>query len=51
MTRSIQIVDFKEEYADAISNIVTRNLLEINSRDYGMEQVKRFIFCIEFSLK
>lgn len=40
MTRSIQIVDFKEEYAEAISNIVTRNLLEINSKDYGMEQVK-----------
>ena len=36
----IKIVDFKDEYAKALSNIITRNLLEINIRDYSKEEME-----------
>lgn len=34
------IVDYKKEYSPALSDIITRNLLEINSKDYSYETMK-----------
>lgn len=36
----MKIEEYKEEYIEQISNIVMRNLLEINSKDYGIEKTK-----------
>lgn len=36
----IEIKEYKNKYAKAISKIVIQNLLEINSRDYGIEFCK-----------
>lgn len=36
----VEIHEYDEKYAEQISNIITRNLLEINSKDYGTEKVK-----------
>lgn len=36
-----EIVDYKREYAPALSNIITRNLLEINSNDYPLEEMRK----------
>ena len=36
----IEIKEYDEKYVEQISNIITRNLLEINSKDYGMESVQ-----------
>lgn len=33
----IEIKEYEEKYAEEISNIVTRNLLEVNIKDYGLE--------------
>lgn len=33
----IEIKEFENKFAEAISKIVIQNLLEINSKDYGME--------------
>ena len=33
----IEIKEFENKYAEAISKIVVQNLLEINSKDYGIE--------------
>lgn len=37
----IEIKEFEEKYAEEISNIVTRNLLEVNVKDYGIEFSKK----------
>ena len=37
---SIKIVKFKEEYAEILSEIIIRNLMEINSKDYSIEEMK-----------
>lgn len=37
----IEIKEYEEKYAESISKIIIQNLFEINSRDYGMEYVKR----------
>ena len=37
---NIKIEEYASAYRDAVSNIVTRNMLEINSRDYGIEQMR-----------
>lgn len=37
----IEIKEYEEKYAEDISNIVTRNLLEVNSKDYGIEFSKK----------
>lgn len=37
----IEIKEYEEKYAEEISNIVTRNLLEINIKDYGLEFSKK----------
>ena len=35
-----KIVDYNSRYCDDLSHIITRNLFEINSRDYGLEKVR-----------
>ena len=35
-----KIVDYKKEYTPALSDIITRNLTEINSKDYSHEIMK-----------
>ena len=37
----IEIKEFEEKYINQISNIIIRNLIEINSKDYGIEAVKK----------
>lgn len=37
----IEIKEYEEKYAESISKIVIQNLFEINSKDYGMEYVKK----------
>lgn len=37
----IEIKEYEEKYAEEISNIITRNLLEINIKDYGLEFSKK----------
>lgn len=37
----IQIREYEEKFAESISKIVTQNLLEVNSKDYGMEYVQK----------
>ena len=36
----IKIKEYEEKYINEISEIITRNLLEINSKDYGIKQAK-----------
>ena len=42
----MEIINFKDSHAKAISDIVIRNLIEVNSVDYGMDEMldmaKRF---------
>lgn len=37
----MKIVEYKETYAEAISHIITQNLLEVNSKDYGIDYMKK----------
>lgn len=37
---SYKIVEYQSNYRDEISNVVVRNLLEINSKDYGIEKMR-----------
>lgn len=39
----IEIKEYKSEYAEAMSKIVINNLLEVNSKDYGMEYVQKSV--------
>ena len=36
----VKIREYDEKYIEQISNIITRNLLEINSKDYGIEKIE-----------
>ena len=36
----IEIKEYSEKYIEQISDIIIRNLLEINSKDYGIEKVE-----------
>lgn len=36
----MEIVEYEEKHTEEISNIIIRNLLEINSNDYGIEKAK-----------
>lgn len=38
---NFMVVDYNNKYAEQISNIITTNLLEINSQDYGIDFVKK----------
>ena len=37
----IEVKEYDEKYVEQISNIITRNLLEVNSKDYGIESVMK----------
>lgn len=37
----IEIKDFDEKYAEEMSKIIIQNLLEVNSKDYGIEYCKK----------
>ena len=37
----VKIVDYESQYGQAVSDVVVRNLLEINSKDYGIEVMKK----------
>jgi len=37
---SYEIVNYDSKYCNDISNIITRNLLEINVKDYGLEKMQ-----------
>lgn len=37
----IEIKEYETKYVEQISNIIIRNLLEINSKDYGIEKVRK----------
>ena len=37
----LKIVEYSEKYLEQISNIIIQNLLTVNSKDYGMERVKK----------
>lgn len=39
----IVLVPFQRGYAGALSRLIRRDLLEINSRDYPMEEMKRLV--------
>lgn len=38
----MEIVEFDEKYTEQISKIIIQNLMEVNSKDYGLEYVKKF---------
>ena len=37
----LKIVEYKEKYLEQISNVIIQDLLTVNSKDYGMERVKK----------
>lgn len=37
----LKIVEYSEKYLEQISNIIIQNLLTVNSKDYGIERVKK----------
>jgi GNAT superfamily N-acetyltransferase len=39
----IKIVEFNQSYANDVSIIITRNMLEINSKDYGLKAMKEHV--------
>lgn len=39
----MQIVGYQEKYAEKLSEIVVRNLMEVNSKDYPMRQIRQLI--------
>lgn len=39
----IEIVDYNDQYAEAISQIVIRNLLEVNINDYSKEKIDKLV--------
>ncbi len=38
---SFKIVEYVSDYADGVSTLVIRNLLEINSKDYGIQKMRK----------
>ena len=40
MRKDILIKEYEEKYAEQLSNMIVSNLLEINSKDYGVEYAK-----------
>ena len=39
----IEIKEYDNKYADAMSKIIIQNLLEVNSKDYGLEFVRKSV--------
>lgn len=44
-----RIEDYEERYVEEISNLIIRNLKEVNVKDYGMERMNQMAedFCVE----
>ena len=38
----MEIIEYEDKYAEEISKIIIQNLLEVNSKDYGIEFVQNF---------
>ena len=38
----MKIIEYEDRYAEEISKIIIQNLLEVNSKDYGIEFVQNF---------
>ena len=39
---TVEIIEYEDKYAEEISKIIIQNLLEVNSKDYGIEFVQNF---------
>lgn len=39
----LKIVEYDKKYIEQISKIIIQNLLTVNSKDYGMERVKKWL--------
>ena len=39
---TVEIIEYEDRYAEEISKIIIQNLLEVNSKDYGIEFVQNF---------
>ena len=39
---TVEIIEYEDRYAEEISKIIIQNLLEVNSKDYGIEFVQDF---------
>lgn len=39
---TVKIIEYEDRYAEEISKIIIQNLLEVNSKDYGIEFVQNF---------
>jgi GNAT superfamily N-acetyltransferase len=37
--KSVQVIEYTDQYAEKISEIITRNLLEVNIKDYSEEEM------------
>lgn len=42
MEKQVIIREYEDNDIDAVSNIVVRNMLEVNSKDYGIEKMKEY---------
>ena len=40
---TVKIVEYKDEYADKISELITRNLTEVNIKDYPQKEIDRLV--------
>lgn len=45
---SVKIIEYVDEYAGTLSDIITRNLLEVNIKDYSEEEIERLV--LEFTV-
>lgn len=45
---NIEIKEYEEKYIEQISNIIIRNLMEINSKDYEIERIQEM--CKDFAV-
>ena len=43
MTYNIQVRRFKKEDAQEVRNLVVRNFLEVNSKDYGLAAMEKIV--------
>lgn len=39
---TVEIIEYEDRYAEELSKIIIQNLLEVNSKDYGIEFVQNF---------
>ncbi|MFR8142625.1 MAG: hypothetical protein ACLU8Z_03175 [Dorea sp.] len=54
MIENMKVRRFKEEDAQEVRNLIVRNFLEVNSKDYGisaMEKLAKPGCCLSFSVE